>query len=1422
MKRPSHPMVTAVLFVVTALFAGAGPTDAKEVPGGGICTIVVTDTPPPVLPITSKCRVPASAAAYRYNVVNILDGGELIFDDANGTIDFWAQAIIVEKGGKLIIGTPEVPIGTSNEKNVVTIHLYGSPQASGGTGVLCNSNPVETCGAPAEIWGSNVDANHNPKRPVACTSADSSNCVRKVQDLDIAADVKAAYPGTPDDYFYAYHEMFHDTGDHRAYFGYKVLAVSYGGSLQLFGKKGAIYKGDTACDPASPKSTGRSWVRLAKTAQKGDQEITVVTPACGLGWAQNDDIVITTTDYLPGHSEQRKISEPPIDNGNGTVTLKLDAKLDWHHNGEEYPIPNDAVTKLGLRINDNTNKVETRAAVGLLSRNIRIVSEGCKFGEPLPEPGKTCNPASGTGADAYFGGHTVFRQGYRTVQIQGVEFFQMGQGGRLGHYPVHFHHARKTHNPAHPELDSFVMDSSIWDSMTRWIVLHGTQDVTLARNVGYKSIGHGFYLEDGTEINNKLMANLGVFARAAVDNVQNLRKVPGILAAPDQFASDAEVFPFKSDYDHPSVFWIMNGWNDFQYNVAAGAGTCGACYWFVSGANSTISRDLKWESYASLQSTADRAGTTPLKTFIGNACTAAMTSFQTVTKTEPCQGVRPTPSNAGQPGIFPTLPPVKNDLARNTGDLGYYPIVHESGGRFATRCGGVNHDPHADCSTKELQPICASGANEKDCMITALEGYTTSFNWAAFNFAAIWLRPQWYLLTDSVITDVQQAGLTMVTGGGYSASDVIQGHWALTRKSVFIGHTQKEKPTEVPDSNPKRTIPMPDNPYASNGGPFNPVSKLRCAQDVDKNRPGNYCLSEDDGISFQIGNAFAVYQRLFSVYDGPAYQDSNAYLDITSRTIDDCKPLSRSDQHSSICDPPVKTISRSSAWWAGTGPLGLPRAVPDRKDETKDFCYMPNAAIGWKQPNGFYYPPAFHSTGLYFNNVETRHFVVTPLFKEGTLDTDISRTAFEYCSWNAGLFNGFTSIDRQTVLNDDDGTLTGYQKTIVVNLDDFFSAPVEAIQCASDTTSKTSPYAYVTTVVYPECAVTGTCAITTTDPNTHARLPNPHTGDWDQACSNENCYGIPLHRLDLTKSDKGVPKAIRMMGQSTGQRSTLTVNHGTYYVDTRVPKKDQMVFVKQKDPLVSETCADVTPPSQECNVSVFKENETYYLFLIYAKADTEQTYRFYVGPGLTDFPDIDLKMQLVQADIGPSPIVFKNKVAMKKDRVKWIDKANGIVEVTLVAADLADFAGKFAEAKKDDCQPTTFCSWDGAACRQCTEFDTDPQSPTFGQCKTRGSDEICKWAVVDPHCPAGGCVGIQFTMPAGFQAGTGPGPDQIAKMGVDLKCANTNFNVPFTKVSDGACPADGDRLELNFSDVEPPNCQDEGASESFPKCACPK
>src|SRR5262249_47841914 len=223
----------------------------------------------------------------------------------------------------------------------------------------------------------------------------------------------------------------------------------------------------------------------------------------------------------------------------------------------------------------------------------------------------------------------------QTFQVQGVEFTQLGQGGRIGHYPVHFHMARRT------PVGTMVADSSINESMTRWIVLHATQDVLLARNVGWKSIGHGFYLEEATEVNNKLYSNLGIFARAAVVGHKdadlaldaNPRKVPGILAqpiettpeykpVPDPNGPTPDRFPYHSDFNHPSVFWIMNGWNDFIGNMATGAGMCGACYWLVPGAISghskMISEKNQWTGYASSQRDLGHAAMTPLKSFYGN------------------------------------------------------------------------------------------------------------------------------------------------------------------------------------------------------------------------------------------------------------------------------------------------------------------------------------------------------------------------------------------------------------------------------------------------------------------------------------------------------------------------------------------------------------------------------------------------------------------------------------------------------------------------------------------------------------------------------------------------------------------------------------------------------------------------------------
>jgi hypothetical protein len=420
---------------------------------------------------------------------------------------------------------------------------------------------------------------------------------------------------------------------------------------------------------------------------------------------------------------------------------------------------------------------------------------------------------------------------------------------------------------------------------------------------------------------------------------------------------------------------------------------------------------------------------------------------------------------------------------------------------------------------------------------------------------------------------------------------------------------------------------------------------------------------------------------------------------------------------------------------------------------------MPNAAIGWKQPNGFYYPPALHSKNLFFKDVDTRHFVITPRFTDCTTRTssfclDKVQAQKEYCVWTEQMFDSFTSIDRQTVLNDDDGTLTGYKDTTVVNMDDFFRAPVEAIECLSDNTSATSPYQYLTTVLYPRCLTPGqTCT------------------NWEKDCTNSRCSGVPLYRQDLMPdSDKGVAKNILMMGQANGQRSTLTVNNGTYYLDTAEGDNTKVGgFPKNSN-------------------NVFEKDQTYYLFLIYATENTQQTYRFYVGEG-TDFNPKTI--QMIQANIEPGNPEFKNFKDLPDGRAKWLgdDKttAKGVVEVRLRVSDYPDVAAKYKAARKNKCQPASYCTW-----KADTETCVD----------ATGSDTVCRWGGAHPECPDGGCIGITFTLPGGFKT-----LENTETVRPRAACVAQNFtdedgkkvwDVSLQPLTDGVCPQPADTLTPDF------------------------
>ena len=668
--------------------------------------------------ILAPCNVGAGEYMYRY--VNVINNGTLNFLDEGAETDFWAKSILVEAGGTLKAGEKSTAGAFGTNGGKLTIYLYGSKTDPD---VECKS-PQQTSGVPCgidrDVWGTNTMSTINP---TSCT--------------------KSTMPDKEMDCFYDYPDPQDSPG--VGFFGSKVLAVSYGGTLHMCGVKGT-----TIDDSSLGKSnSGTSWVRLAKDLTPSDSTLAVNR---AVNWQEGDHIVVTTTDYIPGHSEKLVITkvvsntefEYDVLNPHSNTNEVISDKVINSHRGTTYPLTQvPARVELDIKV-DGQPAVETRAAVGLLTRSIRVVSAGDNVGQMFgpPTPGN------------HFGGHLMVRQGVKSAEIQGVEFYQLGQGGIKGRYPVHMHLLRKSPG-------TFIKDNSIHDSMTRWVTLHGTQEVTVARNVGFMSIGHGYYLEDGTEINNKLYSNLGVLARAAVDNVQNPRKVPGILAA-NANLQNGNLLTAYSDYTQPTVFWFTNGWNDFEYNMAAGATACGACYWPINAAISGPSKRQKWFSYASIKPRPGRDATAPIKKFKGNYCSTAMNSYNATVSTAPCTGVGFGNGPKLDPIPNPLAPPPPPDLVTDgsTANEFYYPIF--SSNPNATRCDGEN----TDCST--VSPC--SGDDVNNCMVTVLDHYTTAFHWTETNFSAIWLRRAFFTVINSAITNVLNAGLTFVTGGDYTQS----------------------------------------------------------------------------------------------------------------------------------------------------------------------------------------------------------------------------------------------------------------------------------------------------------------------------------------------------------------------------------------------------------------------------------------------------------------------------------------------------------------------------------------------------------------------------------------------------------------------------------------------------------------------------
>jgi hypothetical protein len=246
-------------------------------------------------------------------------------------------------------------------------------------------------------------------------------------------------------------------------------------------------------------------VKLGSTIQSGDTEIALAEPVHG--WRVGDRVILTTTQRI----------------GREQGTLRAGAGLKGEHSfTEERIIAAIRGTALVLdRPAEHTHRGDGdyRGEVANLSRNVVVES---------------ADPAG-------VRGHTMYHRG-SSGSISYAEFRHLGKEGMLGKYSLHFHLVGDSMR------GSSVIGASIWDSANRWITIHGTNDLVVRDCVGYHSLGHGFYLEDGSESYNILDRNLAVQALAA-------KPLPG------------QFLPF--DRNDGAGFWWANSLNSFTRNVAA-------------------------------------------------------------------------------------------------------------------------------------------------------------------------------------------------------------------------------------------------------------------------------------------------------------------------------------------------------------------------------------------------------------------------------------------------------------------------------------------------------------------------------------------------------------------------------------------------------------------------------------------------------------------------------------------------------------------------------------------------------------------------------------------------------------------------------------------------------------------------------------
>lgn len=323
-------------------------------------------------------------------------------------------------------------------------------------------------------------------------------------------------------------------------------------------------------------------------------------------WKIGDEIVVVSTRLDWKEAEKRTITSIQ-----GAI-ITVDRNFDFYHSGLNRNYSNGS----------RSWTLDMRAEVGLLTKSIKIQGDAASVTSKL-------------------GGH-IMVMGGGFARIENAELHRMGQQKILGRYPFHWHMLLSG------GTNQYFRNNSVHDAYNRAITIHGTDNTTVENNFCYNHVGHGIFLEDGSERFNTIR-----------NNVVLLTTKP----SPNEALLESDFIHDEVQNRSPASFWITNPNNTFEGNIAAG--TEGTGFWFAL-ADRPLGLSRSNTTFASMIPFYE-----PLGTFNGNkahSCVSGFDIFDRV-KEEDVNGIKVEKLMANwhwelsQPTYFNNCTWYANDLA---------------------------------------------------------------------------------------------------------------------------------------------------------------------------------------------------------------------------------------------------------------------------------------------------------------------------------------------------------------------------------------------------------------------------------------------------------------------------------------------------------------------------------------------------------------------------------------------------------------------------------------------------------------------------------------------------------------------------------------------------------------------------------------